>query len=442
VKRARQRNKKADLKKQKSEDKIQNAYIEFIPKHNQGTEGKKTKKKKNIFLRILAAIGITIAVLFAALVILVFCLFGTSIFERGTPLAPVENGKVNVLMLGVDESGLRSDTIMVASFDTKAKKVNMLSIPRDTKIYISNRKMTRKINEIHAMSSKSVTGEIYGAEAMAEAVTKVTGIPINYYVEFSFSGVDNLFNILGPVDFNVPDIEGKGRGMNYDDSSQNLHIHLKPGQQKLTGNQIQQFLRYRKSNYGVGTGSDTDRIVRQQELVKAVIDQKVNLGLIVKTPDILKQISKDIHTNIKGGDILRYSLSIARMKGDGITTYSLPGENKMVGGGSYFVLDSDETAKLVKEVFGYDVSPTDSIELSNTHSQKILKAGNMNKKNESTKATPAPTKSPSATKAPAKTPEATKAPVSTPVATKKPTATKTPLEQIEEDEDDGVISLD
>jgi len=302
--------------------------------------------------------------------------------------------------------------------------------------------MTRKINEIHAMSSKSVTGEIYGAEAMAEAVTKVTGIPINYYVEFSFSGVDNLFNILGPVDFNVPDIEGKGRGMNYDDSSQNLHIHLKPGQQKLTGNQIQQFLRYRKSNYGVGTGSDTDRIVRQQELVKAVIDQKVNLGLIVKTPDILKQISKDIHTNIKGGDILRYSLSIARMKGDGITTYSLPGENKMVGGGSYFVLDSDETAKLVKEVFGYDVSPTDSIELSNTHSQKILKAGNMNKKNESTKATPAPTKSPSATKAPAKTPEATKAPVSTPVATKKPTATKTPLEQIEEDEDDGVISLD
>ena len=72
--------------------------------------------------------------------------------------------------------------------------------------------------------------------------------------------------------------------------------------------------------------------------------------------------------------------------------------------------------------------------------------GNMNKKSESTNSTPAPTKAPVTTPKP--TAEQTKEPVSTPVATKKPTATKTPLEQIEDEdkddvvEDDGVISLD
>ena len=49
------------------------------------------------------------------------------------------DGKINVLLMGVDVDGLRTDAIMLASFDTETKEVNMLSIPRDTKMYIGNR---------------------------------------------------------------------------------------------------------------------------------------------------------------------------------------------------------------------------------------------------------------------------------------------------------------
>ncbi len=448
MKRARPKNKKAELKKLKKEaeqarkpEKALNNDIEnedIVEEIQQKDKVKQPAKKKA---------GRVLLTIFVILFVFLFVIMGFGLFDDSNILAPVENGKINVLLLGVDESGLRSDTIMVAAYDVNEAKVNLMSIPRDTKIKIENRGITRKINEVHALNSKKKNGEIVGAEAMAEVVTQLTGIPINYYAEFSFASIDNLFDVLGPVEFNVPDIEGGGRGMNYDDPYQNLHIHLKPGLQKLTGNQIQQFLRYRKSNYGVGTGSDTDRVTRQQELFKAIIDQKVNISILPKVPAIFSQISKEIKTNIQTGDITKYIRHIAKLSGESVTTYTLPGENKTLGGGSYFVVNLEETATMLRDVFGYEGTPTDKVTVSDEHSQKVLMAGNMNKKpnkNQPATETPAPTEepepteSPEPTKEPEKTPEATSEPTNTPAPTKKPTTTKTPLEDL----DDDVITLD
>lgn len=386
----------------------------------------------------------------AALIVVIFVLMGFGLFDESEILAPLEDGKINVLLLGVDEDGLRSDTIMVASYDANEAKVNMLSIPRDTKIYIENRRMTRKINEIHAISSKEKSGEIVGVGGMAEVITQLTGIPINYYAEFSFSSIDRLFDVLGPVEFDVPDVEGKGRGMNYDDPAQNLAIHLKPGLQKLSGNQVQQFLRYRKSNYGVGTGSDTDRIKRQQDFMKAVIDQKVNLSILTKIPAIFGQISREINTNITPGVVTKYLRHIAKLSGESVQTFSLPGENKTISGASYFVADLDGINTLMKETFGIEAESTDKVTLSDNHSQPILKGGNKKKnaaentpkpdKTEAPTKEPEKTKEPETTKTPTPTPTPTKAPVVTkaptkaPVVTKAPEPTKTPLEDWDDDE--------
>jgi len=343
------------------------------PKKTTTTSKKKVKKKngvKKIFTTMLIAIVVILAVG-----------MGCNIFDDDDILAPLENGKINVLMMGVDESGLRTDAIMVASYDVNEGTVNLLSIPRDTKTYITNKKVFKKINGIHAMPSDK-DGEILGAYATSEAVTALTGIPINYYVEFSFLSIDHLFDILGPVEFDVPDIEGKGRGMNYDDPYQNLSIHLKPGLQKLKGNQVQQFLRYRKSNYHVGTGSDTDRVKRQQDFIKAVIDQKVNATIILKLPGIYTQLSKEIKTNISMGDVTKYIRYVKKLSSENVHSYSLPGECKTLSGASYWVCDLKETKKLISEVFGYDEEISDKFEITGSYSQKPIKAGNMNKPKE------------------------------------------------------------
>lgn len=326
-------------------------------------------------------------------VILVFILIvmGTNIFDDDDILAPLEDNKINVLLLGVDESGLRTDAIMVASYDANAGAVNLLSVPRDTKVYITNKNATRKINAVHAMVSENDNKKILGVQATAEAVTQLTGIPINYYIEFSFLSIDHLFDSLGGVTYDIPDIEGKGRGMNYDDPYQNLHIHLKPGEQELTGNQVQQFLRYRKSNYGVGTGSDTDRVKRQQEFFKAVIDQKLNMGLLTKIPSIYSQLSKEIKTNISMGDITKYIRYLKKISGENIQSFSLPGEDKTISGASYFVCDLAATKTLIREKFGIEGELSDRITLSGKNPHTPLKAGNMSKSASVPQETPAKT---------------------------------------------------
>ena len=144
MKRARPKNKKAELKKLKKEEK-QAKRIENTAQNDIQQDAEKPAKKKT---------GRVMLTIFLFLVVFLFVIMGFGLFDDSNILAPIENGKINVLLLGVDESGLRSDTIMVAAYDANEAKVNLLSIPRDTKVYIENRKITRKINEVHALSSK------------------------------------------------------------------------------------------------------------------------------------------------------------------------------------------------------------------------------------------------------------------------------------------------
>ncbi len=461
MKRARQKNKKAvryteqPISKQREftaaeENDIYSDIVRSVNAKYNTNDAKvqaKPKKKRRPF----RTFFIILCLLAAALA--VFMGFG-SYFD-----ASIKDGKINVLVMGVDEDGMRTDSIMLASYDIKESTVNMISIPRDTKIYVENRKVTRKVNEIHAMSSKKKKGEILGAKATVEAVTQLTGIPVDYYVEFSFSAIDHLFDILGPVEFDVPDVEGKGRGMNYDDPVQNLHIHLKPGLQKLSGNQVQQFLRYRKSNSGRSSGSDIDRVARQQDFVKAVVEQKMNPSILVKLPSIYAQLSREIKTNISASDITKYVKYLSRLTGESMQSHSLPGEAKTISGGSYFVCDLGETEELVA-TFGYtEVEAKDKITLTENYSQKPLKAGNKGKDSKKTaqpekndekdddkakdkndksdaESTKAPTKAPTKTPTKAPTKEPTKAPAVTKPPATAPAVTKPPLEDMEMESDE------
>ena len=75
-------------------------------------------------------------------------------------------------------------------------------------------------------------------------VKELTGLPIDYYIKIDNTALIKLVDILGGVEFDVP-IE-----MNYDDKSQNLHIHLKKGVQTIDGEKAEQLLRFRHNNNG------------------------------------------------------------------------------------------------------------------------------------------------------------------------------------------------
>jgi len=309
----------------------------------------KKKKKKNTARNVLLFI---VFAFIAAFLLIMGGSFGGGEGEGALVPVDMEKGKLNVLVLGVDKEGLRTDAMMLVSYDMKNPGAKLLSIPRDTQIKVADRSSTRKINEVHAMHN--FDGSLVGPMGSIKAVSALTGIPVHYYIELNFDAIDELADIIGPVEFDVPDIEGKGRGMNYDDPTQDLHIHLKPGLQKLKGNQIQQFLRYRKSNNEEYDGSDTSRVERQQEFLKAVIDQKVNLGLIAKMPSIFSKIKKNMKTNFAASDVLKYAKFLNGFSAESLQTFSLPGEAKRVRAW-YFFCDYEATAELMRTEFEYDV---------------------------------------------------------------------------------------
>ncbi len=252
-----------------------------------------------------------------------------------------ETGKINILAIGLDNDGMRTDTIMVASYDLDSNMVNILSIPRDTRMYVGGN--YQKINCAYAVTKN---GKKNGVNGTIEAVTRLTGIPIHYYAEFTFETFREAIDALGGVDFDIP------QNMNYDDPAQDLHIHLKKGFQHLDGDKSEQLVRFRK--YPMG---DIDRVKVQQSFIKALAEQKLNASIIGKLPDLFKVLQKDVKTNFKLSDITKYAFNLAELSSENIKAYSLPGTADSESyGASYWVADMAQTKVLIEETFGYDAS--------------------------------------------------------------------------------------
>lgn len=315
---------------------------------------KRSENKKNVKFNLklyFSILGISLAVILSAFFIAAVC----GVFNSNAPipeengeitedlLEPVDkaSGKVNALLLGVDNEGLRTDTIIIVSYDLDNDKINVLSVPRDTRMYVG--RSYQKINAAHAISQN---GKIKGPQGTIEAVTRLTGIPINYYIEFSFATFRNTIDVLGGVYFDVP------RNMNYSDPVQNLYINLKKGYQLLDGDKAEQLVRFRRYPEG-----DIARVQMQQAFLTALCEQKLNASMIKKLPDLFKQLSEDINTNIKLVDVMKYLPNLADFSTENITMYQLPGNyNDTDYGASYWICNIAKTKELVEGTFGYDAS--------------------------------------------------------------------------------------
>lgn len=247
--------------------------------------------------------------------------------------------RANILVLGTDESGLHTDTIMLVSLNNKSKKVSILSIPRDTRI-ISDGQYD-KINHLFSYKGKE--------ENTIKAVRQITGIPVHYYAVVDFKGFRNIIDILGGVDFDVPNINNGG--MYYSDPAQNLKISLKAGMQHLNGAEAEGLVRYR-SGY---PEADLGRIKMQQEFVKELFKQKLQVKYIGKAPEIYREIVKNVRTNYGPSDALSHLGTIKAMTGENVQSFSLPGHGSdaytRYGYTSCFIYNVAETDAIIKAHF-------------------------------------------------------------------------------------------
>ena len=251
-------------------------------------------------------------------------------------------GKMNILLMGLDEGKSRADTIMLASINSDDKTVKILSIPRDTRVKVGS----------HNVKINSTMGYKRREELMIEKVKEITKMPIHYYAEVDFAGFIEIMDILGGVDYDVP------FDMDYDDPYQNLSIHLKAGMQHLNGKECHDYVRFRQNNKGTPPGNyalgDPGRIEAQQAFLKEIIRQKLNFKYLVQAPRLAKSIFKYVTTNFTVSDGLKYVKKLRKMDIENdVKSFVLPGGSKTIYGASYYIYDAEKTAELVKTEFGY-----------------------------------------------------------------------------------------
>ena len=252
------------------------------------------------------------------------------------------------LLAASDQSSGNADTIMVATYDVPNAKVGVVSIPRDTLV---DRK-TPKINAAYLGKD--------GASTLKSVVADLVGFPIDYYITVDITAFKALVNAVDGVDFYIP------CDMDYDDPTQDLHIHVDKGEQKLDGDKAMQLLRWRKNNKLVNghvvnydaEGGDVRRIQIQQDFLKATLQQcleKVrDLPTILRLGRIfLENVETDLPLNSVA--YLAQSAVLGGLSMEDVTFHTMPYQGGMVwsrslrGMQDYVTPRADELLKLVNQ---------------------------------------------------------------------------------------------
>ncbi len=212
--------------------------------------------------------------------------------------------RVTVLMMGLDyndwragEGPPRTDTMILLTLDPLSKTAGMLSIPRDLWVSIPGFEYG-KINTAYQL------GEAYkypgGGPGLAMAtVERLIGVPVQYHALVDFYVFERFIDEIYGVKIDVPeeiyvDI--------YDDDKGKIKIE--PGVQTLPGKHALAYARARNTE-----GADFDRAQRQQQVIMGIrdriLDPKILTDLFVKAPDLYKELSSGINTNLSFDDLMR-----------------------------------------------------------------------------------------------------------------------------------------
>lgn len=189
-------------------------------------------------------------------------------------------GSKNILVVGSDSRDgenakygkgletMQSDTLMVMHLSADRKWAGVVSLPRDSYVPIpscdkgngtKSSPHSFKINESFAIGG--TTGDVTGAAACTiKTVEQNTGLRIDHFMSVDFQGFKGMVNALGGIEV-CPEKA-------IDDKK--AHLKLDAGCQTIRDEEA---LGYVRARYGVGDGTDTGRIGRQQEFMQALADK-------------------------------------------------------------------------------------------------------------------------------------------------------------------------
>ncbi len=221
-------------------------------------------------------------------------------------------GRYNVLLLGGDSasarSGLRPDSISVASIDETTGRTVLFGLPRNMEDvpFPEGTALQERfpdgfdckgcyLNGIYtwAVDHPKLFPDLRdpGILATEQAVEAVTGLPISYYAMVNLKGFQDLVDAVGGVTLNVPEdipIGGIGGAVTG---------HVPAGVHKLDGYQTLWFARSRVAD------DDYSRMARQKCVMSAMLQQLSPRTVVLRMTDIAEASKRLLRTDIPASEL-------------------------------------------------------------------------------------------------------------------------------------------
>jgi LCP family protein required for cell wall assembly len=313
--------------------------------------------------------------------------FGTTASGGGPPGSGVNvttegddpwanQARVNILLLGsdagADRTGIRTDSMIVASIDTKTGRTALISMPRNL-LYAPlapNSPLRARYPSGHfgepestcSQNSPGVTGQcmltnlyveaeayakahpgaypagsVPGRQEIRGAVQEILGLQMNQMVIVDLYGFQQLIDAMGGLDVNVK-LSGNGTkltvGGQHDASGRIFGVkgYFEPGRQHLDGYHALWYARTRAAD------DDTHRQMRQRCVVQAIVQQVNPASMVSRYPEIAKILKQRIYTDIQARSLPAFVQLVERVQKAKITSVALTSTQGVYSGNPDYAL--------------------------------------------------------------------------------------------------------
>ena len=244
-----------------------------------------------------------------------------------TPMPPFAESPatVNILLLGNDvdwSRGGRTDTMIIVSINREAGTASMLSLPRDLYVYVPGWTMSR-LNA--ALPHGNLTDYPGGGIALLKDTLLYNfGIQIDYYARVGFKNFKQIVNAIGGVELVVTcslrdwRLKAPNLDVNVEDNWE--QFTLASGVHVMDGDLALWYARSRR------TTNDFERGRRQQQLLRAVLDQGVKMDMIGEAPRLWEAFHQFIDTDMDLNVFLELAAVAPAVRNNGVQSLHLAQE--------------------------------------------------------------------------------------------------------------------
>ena len=272
------------------------------------------------------------------------------------PTFEVPKGTTNILLLGSDDpigndDPGRTDTMLIVTINPDGPTASMISLPRDLFVYIPGFTM----NRLNTAMSRGETVDYTdgGIGMLKQTILYNFGIPIHYYAQVDFQGFQEIVDAMGGVELAVScerrDWRLKSPELDIEDPDNWEIFTLEPGVHQMDGDLALWYARSRLMD----PLSDWGRSRRQQQLLRAMFNQGVDLGLVTELPTLWNTYKNTIETDMDFGKMLQLATMAPAVRENGIQNLYLAGktESFVTPGGAAVQVPKWEGRGMMEDTF-------------------------------------------------------------------------------------------